>query len=192
MIGRLKGTLAEVEGNIGMIETSGGVYYQVYLTSTLLTRCIPPSAIDIYTFLNVREDALTLFGFESKKEYRLFTLLLGVPGVGPKSAFGIISYAKPNEFINAIKTNDSAYFTKIPGLGKKTALKIILELSAKFESEFVFEPTIVSEEDVLVIEALVSLGFRSNDAKEMLNKLDKNKSTEEKISEGIRMLSRKQ
>ncbi len=192
MIGRLKGTLAEVEGNVGLIETSGGVYYQVYLTSTLLTRCIPPSNIDIYTFLNVREDALTLFGFESKKEYRLFTLLIGVPGVGPKTAFGIISFSKPNEFINAIKSNDAAYFTKIPGLGKKTALKIILELSAKFESEFVFEPTIVSEEDVVVIEALVSLGFRSNDAKEVLNKLDKDKSTEEKISEGIRMLSRKQ
>lgn len=191
MIGRLKGILTEVEGNIGLIETASGVYYQVFLTSNLLTRCVPPDAIDIYTYLNVREDALTLFGFESKKEYRLFTLLIGVPGVGPKTAFGIVSYSKVNDFIHAIKTNDPIYFTKIPGLGKKTALKIILELSAKFESEFSFEPTFMTEEDTTIIDALVSLGFKSGDAKEILKKIDKSKSTEEQITEGIRLLSRK-
>lgn len=191
MIGRLKGTLTEVDGNIGLIETSGGVYYQVFLTSTLLTRCIPPDSIDIYTYLNVREDALTLFGFEDKKEYRLFTLLIGVPGVGPKTAFGIVSFSKVNDFVTAIKANDASYFTRIPGLGKKTALKIILELSAKFESEFTFEQTFVSEEDTVVIEALTSLGFKAGDAKEILNKIEKTKSTEEKITEGIRLLSRK-
>ena len=139
----------------------------------------------------MRDDALVLFGFENKQEYKLFSLLIGVSGVGPKTAFGVISFSKVNEFVAAVKTNDSSYFTRVPGLGKKTALKIMLELSGKFDSEFVFEPTHLSEDDKMVIDALSSLGFKAGDAKIVLEKIDKTKTTEEKITESIRMLSSK-
>ena len=191
MIGKIKGTLVEVEGNLGLIETSGGVFYSVFLTNSLLTRIIPPNSVECYTFLQVRDDALVLFGFENKQEYKLFSLLIGVSGVGPKTAFGVISFSKVNEFVAAVKTNDSSYFTRVPGLGKKTALKIMLELSGKFDSEFVFEPTHLSEDDKMVIDALSSLGFKAGDAKIVLEKIDKTKTTEEKITESIRMLSSK-
>lgn len=191
MIGKIKGTLAEVDGNIGLIETASGVFYQVFLTNSLLTLVFPGNPIEIYTYHQVREDAQLLFGFQNKQEYKLFTLVIGVPGVGPKTAFGIISHTKVGDFVSAIKANDSAYFTRIPGLGKKTALKIILELAQKFESEFILEQTYHTEEERVVIDALISLGFKSNDAKDVLAKMDKAKSTEEKITEGIRILSRK-
>ena len=187
MIGKLKGTLSEIDGNVGLIETTGGVFYNVYLTSEALA-CLYPCPIEIYTYLHVREDALVLFGFQTKQEYQLFTLLLSVPGVGPKSAFSVISHSKPTELISAVTTNDVNYFTKVPGLGKKSALKIILELSQKLKSNFDLDQIKeASEGDKTVIDALVSLGFRSQDAKQVVAKLPSDMSIEDKIKEAIRL-----
>ena len=189
MIGKIKGKLAEIEGNLGLIETSGGVFYQVYLTPSVITLQKDKSEIDVYTYLQVREDALVLFGFRSKQEYDFFKLLLAVPGVGPKTAFSVVSFSKIDEMTAAIKENNSDYFTKIPGLGRKTALKIILELSQKLESEFKLEKMYLSEDDKTVIDALVSLGFKSNEAKKILSNLPKDLSLEEKIKAGLRQTS---
>ncbi|OGK23339.1 Holliday junction DNA helicase RuvA [Candidatus Roizmanbacteria bacterium RIFCSPHIGHO2_02_FULL_38_11] len=187
MIGKLKGKLVEVEGNLGLIETSGGVFYQLYLTPSIIKQHKEKSEIEVYTYLQVREDALVLFGFESKKEYDFFKLLLAVSGVGPKTAFSVISFSKIDDLIKAIKENNSDYFIKIPGLGKKTAMKIILELSQKFESEFKLEKMYLSEEDKIVVDALISLGFKSIQAKKLLSQLAKNLSLEDKIKEGIKL-----
>lgn len=190
MIGKIKGTLTEIDGNVGLIETASGVFYNVYLTNDAIG-CLYPCPIEIYTYLHVREDALVLFGFQTKQEYQLFTLLLTVPGVGPKSAFTVISYSKPAELIGAVTSNDVNYFTKVPGLGKKTALKIILELSQKLKSEFKLDQIQeVGEDDKIVVDALVSLGFRANDAKQIISKLPKELSVENKIKEAIRMATK--
>jgi Holliday junction DNA helicase RuvA len=189
MIGRIKGTLVEVEGNVGLIETASGVFYEVYLTTSLLASHFPPSPIEVRTYLHVREDILRLFGFKTNSEYKLFTMLLDVPGVGPKSAFSIISFTKIDELVAAIKTNDAKYFTKIPGLGKKTALKIILELATKFDSEFTYKEVHLSEEDKTAVEALVALGFKATDVKMSLEKLPQDLGIEEKIRESIKLLS---
>jgi len=189
MIGRIKGTLVEVEGNVGLIETASGVFYEVYLTTSLLASHFPPSPIEVRTYLHVREDILRLFGFKTNSEYKLFTMLLDVPGVGPKSAFSIISFTKIDELVAAIKTNDAKYFTKIPGLGKKTALKIILELATKFDSEFTYKEVLLSEEDKTAVEALVALGFKATDVKMSLEKLPQDLGIEEKIRESIKLLS---
>ena len=146
--------------------------------------------IEVFTYLQVRDDALILFGFNSKQEYYFFKLLLAVPGVGPKTAFSVISFSKINDLTQAVKENNSDYFSKVPGLGKKTAMKIILELSHKLSSEFQLEKMYLSEEDKVVIDALVSLGFKSNEAKKILSKLDKNLSLEEKIKEGLKLGTR--
>jgi Holliday junction DNA helicase RuvA len=186
MIGKLKGILHEVEGNKGLIETSGGVFYQVFLTPVLLTKYKNDNPIELYTYLQVREDALILFGFQSKEEYTMFQMLIGVSGVGPKTAYSVISFSNPSELIEAIKTNNIDYFTKIPGLGKKTGMKIILELSQKLKSEFKMADMYLSEEDKTVVDALVSLGFKSQEAKTILSKLPKNLSIEQKIQDALK------
>ncbi len=191
MIGKLKGRLIEVDNNIGLIETAGGVFYNVYLTPSLSSTFRPQSIIEIYTYLQVREDALVLFGFETKKEYDFFKILLTVPGIGPKTAFSVISFSKIEDLLTAVKDNNTDYFSRIPGLGKKTAMKIILELSQKIKSEFKIENMYLSEEDKTVIEALVALGFKTYEAKKTLSKLPKNLSIEEKIKEGLRLSSSK-
>ena len=186
MIGKLKGILSEVDGNIGLIETSGGVFYRVFLSPALISQQSLSSPIEIYTYLQVNEDDLVLFGFRTKEEYSFFTLLLTVSGVGPKTAYTVISFGKVTEVIAAIKSNDIDYFSRIKGLGKKTAMKIILELSQKLKQEFLLEKMYLSEDDKTVVEALMSLGFSSRDARTTLVRLPKNLSVEDKIKEALK------
>jgi holliday junction DNA helicase RuvA len=188
MIGKLKGILSDIEGNVGLIETSGGVSYRVYLPKSLTSPTFPTTPIELYTHLQVKEDDLVLFGFTTKDDYNFFKLLISVSGVGPKTAYLIISNARLSELIVAIQQNNIDFFTAIKGLGKKTAMKIILELSQKLKSEFSFEKMSLSDEDKTVIEALVSLGFKSNDAKFVISKLPKNISIEQKIQEALKII----
>lgn len=187
MIGKIKGVVSEIEENIALIETGSGIAYQVFVSPVLLAKNKVPFKVVLYTYLQVREDALVLFGFESKKEYDFFKLLLSVSGVGPKTAFGVISFSQPDNLIAAVKENNPDFFSKIPGLGKKTAMKIILELSQKLESEFKLEKMYLSEDDKTVIDALVSLGYKAIEAKKILSKLPKNLSLEDKIKQGLKL-----
>lgn len=189
MIGKLKGKLVEVDKNVGLIETSGGVFYQVFLPPSLIslqTTNYPLQPIELYTYLQVRDDALVLFGFETKQQHDFFLLLLSVSGVGPKTAFNVISSVKLNELVTSVQSNDIEAFSKIPGLGRKTAMKIILELSTKLKSEFDMNKMVLSDDDKTVIQALVSLGFKSVDAKKIVSKLSKNLTVEEKIKEALK------
>lgn len=188
MIGKLKGILSEIDGNVGLIETSGGVFYRVFLTSSLLSRISPLSPLEVYTYLQVRDDGLVLFSFETKVEYNFFTSLLSVSGVGPKTAYTVISFGKTEEVISAIKSNNIDFFSNIKGLGKKTAMKIILELSQKLKEEFSMEKMYISEDDKTVVDALISLGFKSNQVKSILSKLPKTASIEEKIKAALKII----
>ena len=190
MIGKVKGTLSEINGNVALIESPNGLFYEVFLPSALLGAHVG-SPFEIYTHFHVREDAQILFGFKSKKEQQFFKMLISVSGVGPKTAFQIVSFAPAEDLIDAIKKNDSAFFARVPGLGKKTAMKIILELASRLDATFELEQQYVSEEDKTVVDALVSLGFKSNEAKEILKKLPKDMSLEQKIKEGLRIGSGK-
>jgi len=189
MIAKLKGTFSEVDGNKGLIETTNGVFYEVFLTPKLLATSLPGSEIELYTHLQVREDAHILFGFSNKNEKKLFELLVAISGVGPKTAYGVISFSSDEELFAAVRSNDVDFFSKVPGLGRKTAMKIILDLSQKLKSEFQMEKMYVSDDDKLVIDALVSLGFKSQDAKKVFSKLPKDLSVEEKIQQAIRQVS---
>lgn len=190
MIGKIKGKLVELAQNQGLIETSGGVFYQVYLPPQLLSFSLPKE-VEIYTYLQVRDDALILFGFETKSQHDLFTMLLSVSGVGPKTAFSLISFTSEDELLSAVRNNDVTYFSKVPGLGKKTAMKIILELSTKLKTEFQMKQMYVSEEDKTVIDALISLGFSSQQARETFQKIPRDLSVEEKIKQGLRIATAK-
>src|SRR5574341_2106201 len=107
MIGKIKGKLSEVDGNIGLIETPGGVFYQVYVTPSILINRELSKPIEIYTYLQVRDDALVLFGFQTKQEFNFFKMLINVDGVGPKTAFSVVSFSKIEELKLAIKEHNT-------------------------------------------------------------------------------------
>ena len=187
MIGKIKGRLSEIEGNRGLVETQSGVFYEVFLTSSLLSSTAPGHNLEVYTYHHIREDTQILFGFKEKREHQIFKMLLTVDGVGPKTAFTVTSYSTVESLTQAVTANDVGYFSKIPGLGKKTAMKIILELSQKFKSEFKLEKMYLSEDEKTVVDALVSLGFRSNEAKNILSEIPKDLSLPEQIKVAIRL-----
>ncbi len=190
MIGKIKGKLIEINGNVGLVETSSGLSYEVFLPPALYAHPLN-TAVEIETHLQVRDDAHILFGFKDKKDKELFKLLLSVSGVGPKTAFQVISYTGSDELVGAVQTNDVGYFSKIPGLGKKTAMKIILELSQKLKSEFDMQKMNLSDEDKTVIDALMALGYKSQEAKQALSKIPKGLTIEEKIKEALKYTATK-
>jgi Holliday junction DNA helicase RuvA len=191
MIAKIKGTLSEIDGNKGLVDTPSGVTYEVFLTPKLLSASPVSSEVAIYTYLQVRDDAHVLFGFESRAQKKLFEMLIAISGVGPKTAYGVISFSGEEELYDAVRSSDVGYFSKVPGLGKKTAMKIILELSTLLKSEFEIGKMHISEDDKTVVDALISLGFKSIDAKKILQKLPKDLSIEDKIKEALRAVTSK-
>ena len=157
MIARLRGKLAEKEPARVVIDV-GGVGYEVFIPTTTFTAM--PSAgaevsLDIHT--HVREDALSLYGFSSRQERRVFERLISISGIGPKLAVTILSDGSVEGLVGAIRRGDLARLTSIPGVGKKTAERIVVELKDKLQ-EFTEEPAKpVVETDVL--SALENLGY---------------------------------
>lgn len=190
MIGKLKGTLSEIFESEALLETSSGVFYRVYVTPTIVAMGVG-AGVEIYTYLQVREDDLTLFGFETHEIYRLFTFLIAIDGVGPKTAFGMICMAKPAELREAVLNNDVAYFQKMKGIGKKTAQRILIDLSARFGSEFDVTAGQETQDDVDAQAALVSLGFTAKDARKALAGIDAGLPLEERIRLALQGISRK-
>jgi Holliday junction DNA helicase RuvA len=190
MIGKIKGHLVERFGNQGLIETSGGVFYQVFLPSYFYSLALPTD-VEIYTYLQVREDALTLYGFESKAQLDLFNMLHSISGVGPKTAFTIVSFVQIEKLSAALNQNDLSYFTNIPGLGKKTAMKIMLELGEKMKADVSFSKIHLDEDDENVLSALTGLGFPAQEVRKILSDIDKKLPLEHRITHGIQLLTKK-
>lgn len=136
----LSGTVAETEANLAVIDC-GGVGYACATTNYTLSQLKKGTQAKLYTYLNVREDAMELFGFASRSELRSFKLLIGVSGVGPKAALAILSANTPENLTMAVVTENEKALTAAPGIGKKIAQRIILELKdklAKAEEEYTF------------------------------------------------------
>ena len=186
MIAKIKGKLIEMDGNKGLIETASGLTYEIILIPSILSKYPINSNINIYTKLIVREDSQVLYGFEIRQQVDFFNDLISISGVGPKLAFAVISFSGKDELIKAVKSNDINFFARIPGLGKKTSLKIIVELSSKLESEVNISKLYMSEDDKTVLDALISLGFKSREARDILGKISKKGTLEDRIKEGIR------
>jgi Holliday junction DNA helicase RuvA len=164
MIGSLRGRLLSRRPDNVIVE-AGGVGYHVSVPVNLLS-ALPPegSEVFLHIYTHVREDALQLYGFPSEDEKRIFTTLLGVTGVGPKMALNILSGIAVKDFLNALDTEDVAMLCRVPGLGKKTAHRLILELREKLPraretTDRVFEDT---------LSALINLGYRKSEAQESL------------------------
>jgi Holliday junction DNA helicase RuvA len=173
MIGRLVGTLAEQKDGLLLIDV-GGVGYRVRISSgTLLKLPKLHERVILLTHLAVREDSLDLYGFIEEEELHLFELLLTVPGIGPKSAIAILSIADPKTILSAISEGNSSYLTKVSGIGRKIADKIVLELRDKIGSFEKVPHAGVREEDADVLEALKSLGYQTKEAREALQGVSK-------------------
>lgn len=130
MIGYLKGVISHIFVNSCFIDVHGVGYRTYAPASTLDTLCVGQEAM-LYTYMSVREDAIVLYGFATQDEYDLFMLLIGVNGVGPKVALGILSAGTADCFRLAVHQKDIKGLTKMPGIGKKTAERIVLELQDK-------------------------------------------------------------
>ena len=130
----VSGTVAEIEAGLAVIDC-GGVGYACATTNYTLSQLKKGAPAKLYTYLNVREDAMELFGFIDQNELRSFKLLIGVSGVGPRAALAILSAITPQQLALAVVTDDAKALTAAPGIGKKIAQRVILELKDKLAGE---------------------------------------------------------
>ena len=183
MIAFVRGTAVDMTENSVIVE-AGGIGYEIYMTGTDLSQIHMGEEVKIHTYFNVREDAMQLYGFRSKDDLQMFKLLLGVNGVGPKAAVGVLAGITADELRFAILSDDVKTLSKAPGIGKKTAQKLILELKDKMKLEDAFELKLVHEQEKAVaglgeisdgrqeaVEALVVLGYSSTDALRAVRKV---------------------
>jgi Holliday junction DNA helicase RuvA len=164
----------------GLILDVNGVGYLVNATPSVAAK--KDAEITIETYLHVREDTLQLFGFADAGERELFVQLLGVNGVGPKVALAIVSGSRPDELRRAIVREDAARFQAIPGIGKKTAERIVLELKEKIALEVVASPA----DDLTARDALVELGYSVVDAERALADVDPTLPLEDQVRLALR------
>ena len=188
MIATLTGNILQKDLKHIVIDVSG-VGYKVFCPLTTSEKAVIGEKITVFTYLSVRENALDLYGFTLKEELNFFELLVAsVSGVGPKSALGILNVASPATLRKAVTTNDSGYLTKVSGIGKKTAEKIVLELKDKIIGSETENGVSASDESD-VIEALKALGYSEKQIRETLKKIKDVSDAGEKIKKALKILS---
>jgi Holliday junction DNA helicase RuvA len=180
MISRLRGTVA-ARTTAGLVLDVGGVGYLLAATPRVTARVGEEATVD--TYLVVREDALQLYGFASTDERELFELLLGVSGVGPKVALAIVSGSTPVELRRAIARDDTARFEAIPGIGRKTAQRVIMELKEKLAGPVDVGAATGS---LIARDALVELGWSLLDAERALADVDESLTVEEQVRSALK------
>lgn len=203
MLSYIIGEVAEISADTVVVENNG-IGFNIK-TSAMTIDSLPPvgDMVRIYTYLHVREDAMQIFGFLSKDELEVFKLLLNVNGIGPKGALGILSAISTDDLRFAVLSDDVNLIKSCPGVGAKTAQKLIIELKDKLRLEDAFEMAVnnnnkkitVQDNTVIVmneaVEALVSLGYSSKDAIAAVKKVEniQNKNSEQILKEALKGLA---
>lgn len=198
MFAYIKGNFEEKGNNYVVIDV-GGIGYKIFMSNIDIAGLGETGkVVKVHTYYHVREDNISLYGFTTKEELKLFELLISVSGVGAKSAISMLSAISPSDFAMAIISEDVASIKKVPGVGAKTAQRIILELKDKLKKEEIIDgeeseaPVFVtsSEEINEAIAALQILGYTKKDIEKVFAKIDlKGKSTQEIIKIGLQYLS---
>ena len=199
MIAHIKGTL-ETKATDYVVIDVGGLGYKIYMSATGMEKLGNiEDKVKVYTYYRVREDDISIFGFNTNEELRMFELILSVSGVGAKTAQTIVALTNPSEFAIAIISDDISYLTKIPGIGAKSAQRIILELKDKMKKENsvtqtkntkVKEAVVDSNKVEEAISALQVLGYNKKEIEKAFMKLDKKDlSTEDLIRKGLTILA---
>ncbi len=190
MIAKLTGTLDFLRDSYAVVDV-GGVGYKVFVTAHTLGMIAGKTNVQFYIHTYVREDILALYGFVEFEELEMFELLISISGIGPKAALGILSIADPKTVRTAVLNEDPAILTRVSGVGKKTAERVILELKNKIADIPMHEKNqIVSDGDAL--EALVTMGYSVSQARETLKEISPDiKDVGERVKMALKNLGRK-
>jgi Holliday junction DNA helicase RuvA len=190
----LRGRVWEVQTENLILDVQG-IGYQLTVPAGLLAKVRNGQDLVLYTHVHVREDDLSFYGFDSLAEKRLFLLMLGVSGIGPKAALAILSTFSPQEIRDAISAENITLLTQVPGIGKKTAQRLILELKEKFRDTGAAERTPgvrAGEQPGLsdALETLMALGYNLAEARQALEQLENGAcmNAEEQIKAALRIL----
>jgi Holliday junction DNA helicase RuvA len=198
MYAYIKGELEEKANGYVVIDNNG-IGYKIFMSNTGIGRLGElHSNVKVYTYYQVREDNISLYGFNTKEELRMFELLISVSGIGSKSAISMLSNIEPSSFAVAVVSNDIKKITSLPGIGNKTAQRLVLELKDKLKAEN--ELTLNNEEVKSVVEkeelssdadsALKILGYSRREIDDVLKKINiESMSTEEIIKSALKYLS---
>lgn len=175
MIGYIKGKLLAVNDNTVILE-NGGIGYEITCSSLALNKIIQEDGGQVFTYMAVKEDGISLYGFISIEEKNMFLKLISVSGVGPKMGIGVLSSMSLYDLALKIATNDVKGLSSVKGLGKKTAERIILELREKVQAEDSAPvgaektaPVVLSKEEDDAVYALLSLGFNKSESVKAVN-----------------------
>jgi len=188
MIGSLSGKVSHKSSSYIILETNG-VGYKVFTTQALLLNLKIGQDLSLVTLTYVREDQISLYGFQTLPELEFFELLLTVSGVGPKSAIGIMALANIEMLKSAIASEDPSVFTKVSGIGRKTAERVIVELKEKLKSQVDAAP--VAKEHSEAMDALVVLGYKEQEARDALKAVPKDiTNLQQKIKIALKALSK--
>ena len=196
MFAYIKGNLVEKSNTYVVVETAG-IGYKIFMSQTAINSLQNiGEEVKIYTHYYVREDNISLYGFINNEELKMFELLLQVSGIGAKSAIAMLSQITPSSFALAVISNDVSKLVKIPGIGKKSAERIILELKDKLKNEQAISKTeevkaVINknEQDDEVIEALQVLGYNKKEIEKALEGLDRtNLGIEDTIKQVLKLL----
>lgn len=169
MIAHLKGKIEYLKNNYAVVDVSG-VGYKVYLSAYTFGHIAGKSEISLFIHTYVREDTLSLYGFLNMEELEMFELLISISGIGPKAATSILSIATPKTIKTAILNEDPSILTKVSGIGKKTAERVILELQNKVADISTGDKEEATV-DVDAIEALIMMGYTNTEARDALKNI---------------------
>ena len=191
MIGSLRGTVLERTATGEVLLEVGGVGYRLLVPTGALSSFAPASSAFVFTHLHVREDAMTLYGFPTRDERDTFEVLIGTTGVGPKLALAMLSVHSPNALRRAVMEDDKALLSLVPGVGPRTAARLIVELKTRLE---------VPDLDLTVVDgapsaraevrtALASLGYGPDEVRTALGGLDDDGDVEEMLRGALKVLA---
>jgi Holliday junction DNA helicase RuvA len=190
MIAKIKGKISFIKAGYAVVDVNG-VGYKIFSTDWTLGKIAGTGEVDLHTHTYVREDSLSLYGFLTLAELEMFEHLISISGIGPKAGLGILTIADPATIRAAITTEDSSILTRVSGVGKKTAERVILELKNKIADLPAGEETaIIAESEVL--EALTSLGYAASQAREALKLVSKDiVGVSQRVREALKILGNK-
>ena len=193
MISYIKGEIEYIAENYIIVDNNS-IGYHMLVSPLTISKLQLGQSLKIFTYMSVREDSMTLFGFLSQEELNIFNLLISVSGIGPKGALMFLNTMLPSQITLAIISDDATTLSKVQGIGKKTAQKIILELKDKlmFYDVVTSESVSASVSNVErhdAIEAMISLGYKKNEAtKAVLQVVTEGMTTEQILKAALRLL----
>ena len=191
MIAHMRGTVLDKAERSAVIAV-GGLGYKVFATTVTMEKLREGKEISLWTHLAVREDSQTLYGFLDRDELHFFELLISISGIGPKTALGILNVSSVSNIRKAVSTGDTSHLTKVSGIGRKMADKIVLELKGKFGMESADAADSASLRDEIdALEALEALGYGHREAREALKAVEKSiTDTGERVKKALKLLGK--